>query len=278
MHATVRYDGTVRQFRLFRLHVNMATDSKYYPYDVQKPSIKLQSLDYGSDVITITSKACFNDELTLWSSIILSVVDMWVWWIGVVHRKQIKRLWILSIKYTQAKLMFSTQPRMLLYKTSRTDFLDWFMLMTNFRLMTATSMSPFQFWNRSQHENYLSNSEWFWKSYSYKIENKTSLVKNGLILSQLGIEKSWWVIIHEPWTMTHLIIKMGNFGSKWSVQQSLFKACYWIWNEAERTIFHIDTLRSDFNSDFFGTCRSYFTRSVFPNFSDPIIHGLKLWW
>lgn len=61
MHATVRYDGTVRQFRLFRLHVNMATDSKFYPYDIQKPSIKLQSLDYGADVISITSKACFND-------------------------------------------------------------------------------------------------------------------------------------------------------------------------------------------------------------------------
>ena len=37
----------------------MATDSKYYPYDIQKPSIKLQSLDYGADVISITSKACF---------------------------------------------------------------------------------------------------------------------------------------------------------------------------------------------------------------------------
>ena len=63
MHATVRYDGTVRQFRLFRLHVNMATDSKYYPYDIQKPSIKLQSLDYGADVISITSKACFAIEV-----------------------------------------------------------------------------------------------------------------------------------------------------------------------------------------------------------------------
>ena len=70
MHATVRYDGTVRQFRLFRLHVNMATDSKYYPYDVQRPSIKLQSLDYGADVISITSKACF------W---LVDLVLSWVW-------------------------------------------------------------------------------------------------------------------------------------------------------------------------------------------------------
>ena len=56
MHATVRYDGTVRQYRLFRMHVNMATDSKLYPYDTQRPSIKLQSLDYGADMISLTVK------------------------------------------------------------------------------------------------------------------------------------------------------------------------------------------------------------------------------
>ena len=64
LHSTVRYDGTVRQFRLFRLHVNMGTDSKLYPYDTQKPSIKLQSLDYGADVISITSKQRFQTAIS----------------------------------------------------------------------------------------------------------------------------------------------------------------------------------------------------------------------
>ena len=79
MHATVRYDGTVRQFRLFRLHVNMATDSKFYPYDIQKPSIKLQSLDYGADVISITSKACFNDQCGRSMGWLIDLVLSLVW-------------------------------------------------------------------------------------------------------------------------------------------------------------------------------------------------------
>ena len=37
-----------------------------------------------------------------------------------------------------------------------------------------------------KHENYLGNSEWDWKSYSYRIENVTSLVRNGLQFSQRG--------------------------------------------------------------------------------------------
>ena len=31
-----------------------------YPYDTQKPSLKLQSLDYGEDVIRITTKTLNN--------------------------------------------------------------------------------------------------------------------------------------------------------------------------------------------------------------------------
>ena len=48
--------GRVRQYRLFRMHVNFGTNSKLYPYDSQKPSIKLQSLDYGEDTIHMTVK------------------------------------------------------------------------------------------------------------------------------------------------------------------------------------------------------------------------------
>ena len=38
------------------MHVNFDTNSKLYPYDTQKPSIKLQSLDYGEDTIHMTVK------------------------------------------------------------------------------------------------------------------------------------------------------------------------------------------------------------------------------
>ena len=38
------------------MHVNFGTNSKMYPYDTQKPSIKLQSLDYGEDTIHMTVK------------------------------------------------------------------------------------------------------------------------------------------------------------------------------------------------------------------------------
>ena len=44
----------MRQFRLFRAHVNIDTDSMLYPYDTQKPSLKLQSLDFGDDKIQIS--------------------------------------------------------------------------------------------------------------------------------------------------------------------------------------------------------------------------------
>ena len=52
--------GTVRQFRLFRAHVNFGTDSMLYPYDTQQPSLKFQSLDYGDDKIHISTKTLNN--------------------------------------------------------------------------------------------------------------------------------------------------------------------------------------------------------------------------
>ena len=46
----------MRQYRLFRAHVNFETDSKFYPYDSQKPSLKLRSLDYGRDLIQLRTR------------------------------------------------------------------------------------------------------------------------------------------------------------------------------------------------------------------------------
>ena len=40
-------------------------------------------------------------------------------------------------------------------------------------------------WNHLKHENYISNSEWNWKSYSYNVETVTSVVRNNLQFSQL---------------------------------------------------------------------------------------------
>ena len=50
------FSGFVRQYRLFRLHVNFGTDNYLYPYDKQIPQIKLQSIDYGEDIIKLTAK------------------------------------------------------------------------------------------------------------------------------------------------------------------------------------------------------------------------------
>ena len=50
------FKGYVRQYRLFRLHVNLETNNYLYPYDSQVPQIKLQSIDYGIDVVKITAK------------------------------------------------------------------------------------------------------------------------------------------------------------------------------------------------------------------------------
>ena len=52
--------GTVRQYRLFRAHVNFGTDSMLYPYDTQTPSLKFQSLDYGGNTIHISTKTLNN--------------------------------------------------------------------------------------------------------------------------------------------------------------------------------------------------------------------------
>ena len=43
------------------------------------------------------------------------------------------------------------------------------------------------FGNRFEHENYLSNGEWTLKSYSYKVETVTSVVRNNLEFSELVI-------------------------------------------------------------------------------------------
>ena len=50
------FSGFVRQYRLFRLHVNFGTDNYLYPYDKQIPQIKLQSIDYGEEIIKLTTK------------------------------------------------------------------------------------------------------------------------------------------------------------------------------------------------------------------------------
>ena len=47
-------------------------------------------------------------------------------------------------------------------------------------------MSP-PYGNRHKHENYISNSEWNWKSYSYNVETVTSVVRNNLQFSQLVV-------------------------------------------------------------------------------------------
>ena len=60
MLSSVLFLGRVRQYRLFRAKVSFGTDSMLYPYDTQTPSLKLQSLDYGEDVIRITTKTLNN--------------------------------------------------------------------------------------------------------------------------------------------------------------------------------------------------------------------------
>ena len=54
------YSGEVKQYRLIRAHVNFGTDSKFYPYDTQMPILKLRSLDYGKNEITLTTKILNN--------------------------------------------------------------------------------------------------------------------------------------------------------------------------------------------------------------------------
>ena len=41
---------------MFRAHVNFETDSMLYPYDSQFPTLKLQSLDHGKDVINLRTR------------------------------------------------------------------------------------------------------------------------------------------------------------------------------------------------------------------------------
>ena len=54
------HSGEVRQYRLIRAHVNFDTDSRFYPYDTQMPTLKLRSLDYGKNEITLTTKVLNN--------------------------------------------------------------------------------------------------------------------------------------------------------------------------------------------------------------------------
>ena len=58
----------------------------------------------------------------------------------------------------------------------------------------------------NKHENFVSNSEWDWKNYSYKIENVTSLVRNGLTFSQLIVD--FEVKRNEPFYAMTLFVPM----------------------------------------------------------------------
>ena len=57
-----------------------------------------------------------------------------------------------------------------------------------------------------KHENFVSNSEWDWKNYSYRIENVTSLVRNGLTFSQLILD--FEVKRNEPFYAMTLFVPM----------------------------------------------------------------------
>ena len=54
------FQGDVKQYRLFRAHVNFGPDSMLYPYDTQMPTLKLRSLDYGNNEIVLTTKVLNN--------------------------------------------------------------------------------------------------------------------------------------------------------------------------------------------------------------------------
>ena len=56
MFSVSTISGSVRQYRLFRLHVNFGTNNYLYPYDKQIPQIKLQSTDYAEEIIKLTAK------------------------------------------------------------------------------------------------------------------------------------------------------------------------------------------------------------------------------
>lgn len=60
LKTTVEHNGKVRQYRLFRAHVNFGTDSMLYPYDSQMPSLKLQSLDHGKNEVILNTKTLNN--------------------------------------------------------------------------------------------------------------------------------------------------------------------------------------------------------------------------
>ena len=69
--------GEVRQYRLFRAHVNFGTDSKFYPYDTQMPIFMLRSLDYGETEITLTTRNLNKlNEKNLTSSKVNDITDL----------------------------------------------------------------------------------------------------------------------------------------------------------------------------------------------------------
>lgn len=136
----------MRQYRLFRAHVNFGTDSMLYPYDTQQPSLKLQSLDYGDDIIHLSTKTINN----------LNGLD--------------------------PKLLSVDTLESLTNIQARFQFININQHQSGHRVINDRC-----FRNRHKHENYISNSEWNWKSYSYNVETVTSVVRNNLQFSQLVI-------------------------------------------------------------------------------------------
>ena len=140
--------GKVRQYRLFRAHVNFGTDSLLYPYDTQRPSLKFQSLDYADDTIHISTKTLNN--LNGFDPKLLTVEGLENL-SNIQGRSDNRSTW-----YTLYHILYRSH-------------IIWLG----------------ELWNRRKHENYGPNSEWNWKSYSYNVETVTSLVRNNLQFSQL---------------------------------------------------------------------------------------------
>ena len=124
-YIMIFYSGEVRQYRLIRAHVNFGTDSKFYPYDTQMPILKLRSLDYGKNEITLTTRNLNN--------------------LNQVNPTKIKVNDITELSLIQ----------------------DGFCIPINCILIPSRIVGNYIFQNFSKHENYESNSEWRWTSYSY---------------------------------------------------------------------------------------------------------------
>ena len=139
------------------------------------PTLKLQSLDYGKNEISLTTKVLNN--LNKINPEALDAKDL-------TDLSTIQgRFWISGPENCLKEITFDPDSKLDWTKSANSNNL------LNQKLQPYSLFSfddDFMFQNLSEHENYVENSEWYWTKYSYSGGASKWFIVNALFRSSIS--------------------------------------------------------------------------------------------